>query len=351
MKARLFYTLLLFAVVNAGFAQTVPTANAGNDFTICPGGSSTLGGSPTASGGTPPYKYNWTPVTGLSSFTVANPVVTVSATTTYYLMVNDSLDQSNYDTITVTLDPIAQYNAGHDTSVCLGGSGVTIGSPNNASATGYSFNWSPTTGLDYPNTGNPTAAPLSATMYFLTVSDAFCTQQSQINVSIRFIKLLAYHDTTIYEGVTIALHASGANSYTWSPVNFYIKYPNTATPDVNPINTITYTVAGVDASGCYGLDTVRVKVIPSDDLVFYSAFTPNGDGNNDFFYIGNIGKYPDNLFKVYNRYGQVIFTSSGYNNDWDGSYQGNPVPTGTYFYILDTGTDKGQYKGTVTILR
>ena len=90
---------------------------------------------------------------------------------------------------------------------------------------------------------------------------------------------------------------------------------------------------------------------PSDDLVFYSAFTPNSDGVNDYFYIGNIQKYPDNILKIYNRYGQVIFTSANYNNDWNGEYQGNKVPTGTYFYILYTNTGKGNYSGSVTILR
>ncbi|MGZ3883202.1 MAG: T9SS type B sorting domain-containing protein [Bacteroidia bacterium] len=350
MKIRLVYSIVLLILLSFSYAQTGPSANAGNDFTICPGGLSTLGGSPTASGGTPPYTYNWTPTLGLSSFTVANPVVTISTTTTFYLVVTDSLKKSKADTITVTYDPIDQFGAGHDTSVCLGGS-VKIGAAENAGAGGYNFSWTPSTGLDNPALGNPTSTPPGNMTYTLTVSDAFCSAQSKVNVYIRFISLIADHDTTINEGNTITLHASGANSYSWTPVTDYIKYPNTATPDVNPINSITYTVSGMDASGCYGQDTLRVNVIPGDDLFFYSAFTPNHDGDNDFFYIGNIAKYPDNLLKIYNRYGQVIFTSSGYNNDWDGSYQGNVVPTGTYFYILDTGTDKGKYKGTVTILR
>jgi gliding motility-associated-like protein len=159
------------------------------------------------------------------------------------------------------------------------------------------------------------------------------------------------HDTTIYEGTTINLISSAqATNYNWTP-NYFIQYANTNAPDVSPLNTITYTVTAIDVNGCVSWDTVRVNVIPSDDPVFYSAFTPNGDGNNDFFYIGNIQKFPDNLLKVYNRYGQVIYTSAQYKNDWDGSYQGNKIPTGTYFYIFDTGTDRGRYKGTVTILR
>lgn len=331
-------------------SQTAPSASAGNDFTICPGATGQLGGTPTAMGGTPPYTYDWSPATGLSSTSVANPSVTISTTTTFYLMVTDSLKKKSYDTVTVTLDPIRLYTAGRDTSVCLGKS-VMIGSAENAGAVGYNFVWSPASGLDNPNAGNPTSTPSTTILYTLTVSDAQCSYQSQVQVAIRFVNLLSIHDTTIYEGNTITLHASGASNYTWTPVSNYIKYEHTPTPDVWPPVTTTYTVAAIDGSGCFGVDTVHVKVIPSDDLVFYSAFTPNSDGDNDVFYIGNINKYPDNLLKVYNRYGQVIFTSSGYNNDWDGSYQGNVVPTGTYFYVLDTGTDKGKYHGTVTILR
>jgi gliding motility-associated-like protein len=85
-------------------------------------------------------------------------------------------------------------------------------------------------------------------------------------------------------------------------------------------------------------------------LFFYSAFTPNNDGDNDFFYIGNLNKYPENNLKIYNRYGKLIYNISNYDNSWDGNYLGNAVPTGTYFYIFNDGKDK-LYKGSVTILR
>ena len=97
-------------------------------------------------------------------------------------------------------------------------------------------------------------------------------------------------------------------------------------------------------------DTVRVTVINGDVLFFYSAFTPNNDGDNDFFYIGNLEKYPDNDLKIYNRYGKQVYSATNYDNLWNGKYLGNDLPTGTYFYILNDG--KGaQYKGSVTILR
>jgi gliding motility-associated-like protein len=89
----------------------------------------------------------------------------------------------------------------------------------------------------------------------------------------------------------------------------------------------------------------------TDYIVFApNAFTPDDDGDNDFFYIGNLEKYPDNNLKIYNRYGKQIYSATNYDNLWNGTYLGNLVPTGTYFYIFNDGKGE-QYKGSVTILR
>ena len=93
-----------------------------------------------------------------------------------------------------------------------------------------------------------------------------------------------------------------------------------------------------------------VNVVNGNTLYFYNTFTPNGDGDNDVFYIGNLGKYPDNTLKIFNRYGKLIYNAVGYDNSFDGKYLGNEIPTGTYFYVLDDGIDK-KYKGTVTLIR
>lgn len=354
MQARFFYSFILFLLVRATSAQSL-SANAGPDFTICPASPGVLGSSVPASGGTPPYSFLWSPATGLSSNTVANPTVNITVQTTYTLQVRDSNDSLAYDFVTVYVSNIMQYTAGKDTSYCYGLKlNYVLGNPINASATGTTFSWSPAAGLNNPTAPNPIANPSVTTTYSLTVTKGSCSAQTDV-VTITLLTFnlnLAFKDTTIKEGETITLISnSSASSYTWIPLNSFIKYPNTGTPDVNPLTSTTYTVYAIGPNGCPGADTVRVRVTPDDELVFYSAFTPNADGDNDFFYIGNIQKYPDNVLKIYNRYGQIIYTSAGYNNDWDGSYQGNNVPTGTYFYLLYTNTEKGNYSGSVTILR
>jgi len=348
----LFNTIIL--LFTSGVLISQPTANAGADFTICPGESRILGGTPPVIGGVPPYSFTWSPSAGLNNPNLGNPTVTANSNMQYTLTAQDSNGDISSDEVTIFIDDLVQYTAGTNTDICLGSAtGVPLGHPSNSLSIGYGFSWQPAAGLDNSNAPNPLANPSSTTIYSLTVSHGTCVAQTgTVLVTVIVLPIaLAFNDTTINEGSTITLLASGANNYSWLPQNSFIKYANTGTPDVNPLKTTTYTVTAVGDNGCIGQDTVRVTVVPFDDPIFYSAFTPNGDGDNDFFFIGNLQKYPDNVLKIYNRYGQVIFTSAGYNNDWDGSYQGNKVPTGTYFFIFESGSDKGRFKGSVSILR
>lgn len=330
-------------------------AFAGPDINACPGNTVVLGTSVAASGGLGPYLYTWTPATGLNTATVANPTLTVGSNTVYLLTVRDANDSIAHDTLKINIIDLSIYSAGTDTTYCPGiASNIPLGNPINSTAIGITFNWTPSLGLNNASSPNPIANPTTTTIYSLTVSQGPCSVSAgTVAVNISGINLnLAFKDTIIKEGTTITLlSTSAASSFTWLPKDNFIKYDNSPAPDVNPIITTTYTIIAIDGKGCIASDTVRVIVTPDDELIFYSAFTPNGDGNNDYFYIGNIYKYPNNILKIYNRYGQVIFTSAGYKNDWNGEYQGNKVPTGTYFYVLDSGTEKGKYTGSVTIMR
>ena len=355
MKLKSVYSFLLILITGILLAQK-PTAFAGPDFTICPnGGSVVIGASVTATGGTPPYTYLWTPPTALSSQTVSNPTASPTVQTTYTLEVRDANDSIGTDIVKIFISDLLKYKAGKDSSYCLGkASNIVIGSTVNATAPATTFSWTPTYGLNNATAPNPIANPSVSTTYSLYVTKDGCTAYTgSVTLNITMFNVnLAFNDTTIKQGETITLIAnSAASTYTWYPWNPTWKYGTTNKPDVSPLNTTTFYCLAMDANGCLGFDTVRVNVELSDELVFYSAFTPNSDGNNDYFYIGNIEKYPDNILKIYNRYGQVVFTAAGYENDWNGEYQGNKLPTGTYFYILYTNAEKGNYKGSVTILR
>ncbi|MES2627710.1 MAG: gliding motility-associated C-terminal domain-containing protein [Bacteroidota bacterium] len=81
------------------------------------------------------------------------------------------------------------------------------------------------------------------------------------------------------------------------------------------------------------------------------GFSPNNDGTNDMFVIPDISEFPNASLKIFNRWGGLIFESSNYTNNWDGRYNGEDVPQGTYFYLLDLGIGKDAQKGYIYINR
>lgn len=350
MNKVLLYIICCISFLNHSFAQL--TADAGPDLIGCYNGSLVIGGNPSSTGGTPPYKYSWSPSTFLSSSTVANPTITaLTSDITYTLTVTDYDTNIVSNTMVINLDKIYTFSAGQDTGYCFGqGSGTTIGATNNNNAF-HNFSWQPTNGLKNANSPRPFASPSVTTVYTLTVSDAFCPDNvSYVTVTTFPAPYVnAGADTTIDEGQTITLYGTGGVKYWWQP-DYNIKYMSTSQPDVWPTTTTVYTLLSIDQHGCYATDDITVNVINGDVLFFYSAFTPNNDGDNDVFYIGNLGKYPDNSLKIYNRYGKLVYSANNYDNSWNGTYLGNLLPTGTYFYIFNDGKDK-QYKGSVTIIR
>jgi gliding motility-associated-like protein len=82
-----------------------------------------------------------------------------------------------------------------------------------------------------------------------------------------------------------------------------------------------------------------------------NAFSPNGDGINDTWIITNLVDYQNNTVEIFNRYGQRVFYSLGYAVPWNGTYNGNPVPTGVYYYIIDLKNGFGKLTGSITVIR
>ena len=142
--------------------------------------------------------------------------------------------------------------------------------------------------------------------------------------------------------------AGGTDPYTyqWSFESDSIQ--DATSPTINNIPVGTYIVEVEDANGC---DTVAYfDVIFDVDCIFIpSGFTPNGDGVHDKWEIKAFENISDVVVKIYNRWGQEVFSSSGYYRKWDGTSKGVNLPTAAYYYVIEAN-DK-LFKGTVTIKR
>jgi len=257
---------------------TAATAEAGPNKTIATGGSAMLEGS--ASGGVAPYTYSWSPSSGLSSTSVAQPTASPESTTTYTLTVTDSLAQTSMDTVTVTVASPVVANAGPDKLIGAGGSSTLDGSASGGVAP-YSYSWSPPTGLDDPHVAQPTASPSVTTTYTLTVSDNL----GQIGTDSATVTLTADvvaeagPNKTIAAGGSAMLAGSasggvGPYAYSWSPTAG-LSSTSVAQPTASPGSTTVYTLSVTDDLGQTDTDSVTVTVllsvfpdVPSDHWAF-----------------------------------------------------------------------------------
>lgn len=149
-------------------------------------------------------------------------------------------------------------------------------------------------------------------------------------------------------GESIELQGSGADpgTFNWSPTNS-LQNASTLNPIATPEESTTYTLTG-SIGACSGLESqVRINVV-ENPINPPKAFTPNGDGVNDEWLIGNMNRFPNAIVEVFNRWGQRVFISIGYNFPWDGTRDGTPLTEGTYYWVIQLNNPNVEVSNTVT---
>jgi len=240
-------------------------------------------------------------------------------------------------------------DAGLDTTICIGDIANLNGIP-----TGVFTNveWFSLPGMTSLGTTNSVAVTPIATgvfCYVFQVTGA-CVITDTICVTVDALPIAdASPDDNIFEGASTTLNATGGGTYTWSP-SAGLSDTNIFNPTASPDVTTTYFVTVTSPNGCTSIDSVIITVLP--DINFPDGISPNGDGKNDVWIIDFIEEYPDNVVEIYNRWGELLFHADGYQQDWDGTYQGKELPIGTYYYIIDLHDESIKpFTGPLTILR
>jgi gliding motility-associated-like protein len=253
----------------------LPVAATGAAVAICPGGTGQLGAAPLAG-----YSYSWSPATGLSSATAANPTVTLTNATSapitrlYTLTVTSAAGCASTGTVAVTVSPPPTANAGAAVAICAGGTGQLGAAP----VAGYSYSWSPNTGLSSATVANPSVTLANATStaitqtYTLTVTNATgCTSSGTVTVTVLPLPVaLPGAAVNSCAGGTGQLGAAPMPglTYSWSPntglssatvANPTVSFPNTTSAPITRLYTLTVT----SAIGCTSTGTVAVTMQPA----------------------------------------------------------------------------------------
>ncbi len=323
-------------------SPTPPTLTVHADTSICAGSPFNANTISNAS------SFAWSPTTGVSNPAVASPILSPAATTIYTVTASTG-NCINSKSFTVTVLPAVTLSVNADTTVC---------SPVSFSArtvsNGTSFAWSPSTGVSNTAIANPVLSPAFNTQYTVTATANGCSTSKSFNVTVvPGVTVNAGANAIIFKGQSIQLQGiASAGNYLWTP-STNLSAANILNPVAKPDVTTTYTLKVTGGAGCTTSSSVVITVI--DDCVKpMEAFTPNGDGFNDKWFVTNGNCVTKVIARVYNRWGGKVFESLDYRNDWDGGYKGKPVPDGTYYYVLHydlvngSGVDR---KGSVTILR
>ncbi len=165
-------------------------------------------------------------------------------------------------------------------------------------------------------------------------------------------KLTLVSKINVLEGGTLKIvpkYVYGTNlSYLWAPPT-YLNNDTDSTPVTTPLGDIRYRLFLTGIGGCTVSDTVFIKLLLSP--IVPNAFSPNGDGINDRWRIQYLESYPGATVDVYNRYGQAVFSSIGYDVEWDGTVNGKALPIGTYYYIINPKNGRKIITGSITIIR
>ena len=329
----------------------LPRIDAGPDTLVCLTDSATL----QPSGG---VSYVWAASPTLSCTGCTNPQAFPKVQTRYVVVGTDVHGCKNKDSVTVRLRTKTTATVSPGAEICSGESLALSASG------GGTYEWSPPTGLSDPNIANPVANPGTTQNYTVITRLASCIPDTD------YVEIIVHptptvdagKDQTMIAGNPVQLRAIGSSFITiwnWSPPDG-LSCDNCGAPEAAPKRTTTYTVRASTDFGCEATDSVRVTVLCDNNQVYIpNTFTPEGNGVNDVFYPRGRGLQVINRFRIYDRWGEVVFERTNMAVDdrtqgWDGKKGGRLLSPDVYVYTVEALCDTGEpikWKGDVMLLR
>jgi len=335
------------------FAQLLDTlkvrVDAGKDTLSCNSNPVPIGVPPK-----PNLLYSWTPVTGLNNPNIANPLAGPPVTTSYVIQSRSIGGGCRaMDTVVVKVSAIdSSLKVIGKAAYCINSGDSTV------------LQVQPTDSIQWFKDGRAIAranatsyrAYQAGTYYAMLFNKTGCILQTrQIVVSIdQPATGIRYPLKYAVVNYPLALKArSIGESALWNPALYLNDSKSYAPVFVGPRDML-YTIALTTASGCVTVDTQQVNTISGVEVYVPSAFTPNNDGKNDVLRPITKGIKSMLYFRVYNRWGQLLFETKEEQLGWNGLMKGLPQQTGAVVWMFEgTGVDDKVYvkKGTTVLIR
>ncbi len=334
------------------------------DFTlpayICmPNGSGNFTNNTTIGDGSA-LSYVWNFGDNSGTATTANPMHNFSSNGPFTIRLTATSAFGCVDDSTKVLSafydkPVANFTVAPDT-LCQGTNNVFTNLSTAPNSTVQGFTWSFGDGTN-STTANPTKIYTRPGNYSvsLTVRNAVgCTSDPFTKNVIVYLQPVidAGPSFIVPEGTIITFNPRANDStvlqFYWTPTGG-LSNASVLRPQIVALQNQTYRLTAIGQGNCSASDTLTVKILRPVQVP--NAFSPNGDGINDTWLINNLVDYPGATVEIYNRYGQMVYQSNGYNQPWNGTHKGAPLPFATYYYIITLKNGFKPMTGSVTIVK
>ena len=280
------------------------------------------------------------------SITAPVPTSTYPGHTHFYVSQVSGACESPKALITVTVNSKPDLGPDQSIRICYGESANLSALFNTA---GYTVNW-----ISNQLAGVPSAVHHTGIYHILVRNNSGCSDTASVQLFVQPEVIAdAGSDDNAEYNMPYQLSGHGGGSYQWFPAEG-LNNPSVPNPVATLTNNASYVLRVMDDIGCIAYDTIHLRVLEGPAFYVPTAFTPNGDGLNDFFRPIAIGMFSLDYISVYNRYGHLVFETQNLKQAWDGTYKGQKQNTGNYVWKIK-GTDRrGKVKvmkGNVVLIR
>lgn len=334
----------------------IPSVSTIDDVTMCVGDNIQLASSETLA-----TRIEWSPAIDLSDSSILSPILSPKQSTTYTITVftdygctaSDDVAVKVIDKVSINLDALGELCYGE--SVQLNTQILQAGNE------GVSYTWNPVNFFNEQNTANPILTPDTTRTYTLIAYSGSCIPDTQkVTVVVNPLPVLAsVEPIRVVEGTPLSLNipvlSGEASTYNWSP-NYNLSCSDCERPALIANQTERYTLLITDEKGCQDESDVMVDVVGrcGDDIFVPNTFSPNRDGKNDVLRIRGLTENGLKSFRIFDRWGNLIYESNDINEGWNGTYKGSLLDPGVFVYSFEAICTNGltvSRKGNITLIK